>query len=257
MIELQVLGSGDAFGSGGRCQACLRVRGPAGDVLLDCGATSLTAMKRAGVDPSGIGHVVVTHLHGDHFGGLPFLVLDGQFSRRRRPLTVTGPVGVRQRVDAAMEVFFPGSTAVARRFDVGFAEFRDRVPVRCGPVTVTPYPVDHASGAPAYALRVDYGGTVIAYSGDTAWHENLVEAVRDADLFVCEAYYFDKDVKYHLSYRRLMAERHRLTCRKILLTHMSADMLAHVPDIDGATASVEWAEDDTVISVLSGSGDTT
>src|SRR6267378_1779272 len=126
-------------------------------VLIDCGASSLIALKRAGLDPSEIGYVLLTHLHGDHFGGLPFLVLDGQFSRRTRPLVVGGPPGVRERVEAAMEVFFPGSSKVDRRFAVEFVELREHVATPVAPAAVTPFVVKHASGAPAYALRVEYG----------------------------------------------------------------------------------------------------
>ncbi len=89
-IELQFLGSGDAFGSGDRFQTCLLLRGAGAGLLVDCGASSLIALKRARVDPAAIGAVVVTHLHGDHFGGLPFLILDGQFSGRTAPLTIAG-----------------------------------------------------------------------------------------------------------------------------------------------------------------------
>jgi len=93
-----------------------------------------------------------------------------------------------------MEVFFPGSSKVDRRFAVEFVELQKRLPTQVGPATVTPFVVEHASGAPAYALRVEYGGKVITYSGDTEWTESLVQAARGADLFVCEAYYFDKKI---------------------------------------------------------------
>ena len=106
-------------------------------------------------------------------------------------------------------------------------ELEERAPRVVGPVTVTPYRVDHASGAPAFALRVDCGGRALTYSGDTAWTESLVDAARDTELFVCEAYVFERQVKYHLDYRTLERERPRLTCRRIVLTHMSDDMLAH------------------------------
>jgi len=79
--RIQFLGSGDAFGSGGRFQTCLHLSGPSEPVLMDCGASSLIALRRAGLDPSEIGCVLLTHLHGDHFGGLPFLILDGQFMK--------------------------------------------------------------------------------------------------------------------------------------------------------------------------------
>jgi ribonuclease BN (tRNA processing enzyme) len=110
-VTVTFAGSGDAFGSGGRFQACIHLRHPAlaSPVLLDCGATSLPALRRSNLDPQEVGTVFVSHLHGDHFGGLPFLILDGQFSRRTRVLRVVGPPGTAQRLATAMECLFPGS----------------------------------------------------------------------------------------------------------------------------------------------------
>ena len=236
-VRLQFLGSGDALGSGGRFQTCLHLHGAGdGGVLIDFGASSLVAMKRAGVDPSSIGWVLLTHLHGDHFGGLPFLILDGQFNRRTQPLTVAGPTGVQTRVKAAMEILFPGLSGITQSFPLEFVELLDRQPVTVGPATVTPFAVLHASGAPSYALRVEYGGKVVTYSGDTEWTDALVDASAGADVFVCEAYFFDKKVRYHLDWATLAANRARLTCRRLILTHMSQDMLNHRVAVDVETA---------------------
>ena len=201
-------------------------------------------MKRAGVDPGGVGWVCLSHLHGDHFGGVPFLVLDGQFSRRTRPLVIAGPPGVQARVEAAMEVLFPGSTRIQRRFATEFVELTARAPIVVGPATVTGIPVEHASGAPSYGLRLEWAGRVVSYSGDTEWTESLVELAGGADCFVCEAYVFERKVRYHLDYRTLAAERPRLGCRRLILTHMSEDMLARRAEVD-----VECAEDGLVVEV--------
>ncbi len=237
-MRLQFLGSGDAFGSGGRLQTCLRLSGAGSPLLIDCGASSLIALKRAGADPGEIGWVLLSHLHGDHFGGLPFLILDGQFSRRTRPLVIAGPAGIRQRVEAAMEVLFPGSTRVTRRFAVEFVELSEGLASPVGPARVTVFGVLHASGGPSHALRVEYGGKVIAYSGDTEWTENLVVAAGAADLFVCEAYTFERKIRYHLDYRTLQQHLPRIGCRRVILTHMGPDMLSHLAD-----AEMEHAED--------------
>jgi len=238
-ITLRFLGSGDAFGSGGRLQTCLHLSGAGeGSLLLDCGASSLIALKRAGLDPSDVDWVLLTHLHGDHFGGLPFLVLDGQFTRRTRPLVVAGPHDVRARIEAAMEVLFPGSAAAARRFETSYVELSDRVSVAIGPARVTPFAVEHPSGAPPHALRVEYGGRTVTYSGDTQWTESLVDAARGADLFVCEAYTFERPVRFHLDHATLRAHRDRLDARRIILTHMGPEMLARA-----AEAGWECAED--------------
>jgi len=106
------VGSGDAFGSGGRWQTCIQLAASGQTLLVDCGATSLVALKAQRIDPNTIDAVVVTHLHGDHFGGLPFLILDGQFSGRSTPSVLAGPPGTADRLAAAMEVLFPGSSRV-------------------------------------------------------------------------------------------------------------------------------------------------
>jgi ribonuclease BN (tRNA processing enzyme) len=243
-VELQFLGSGDAFGSGGRFQTCILLRGAGDMLLIDCGASSLIAMKRAGVNPSEIGVVLLTHLHGDHFGGVPFLILDGQFSRRDRPLIIAGPPGVRARVEAAMEVLFPGSSRVAQRFAIEFRELTTQTAQPVGPAAVTAFDVHHASGAPPYALRVEYGGKVVAYSGDTEWTETLIDAARDADVFICEAYCFEKTIRYHIDYATLRRQRPRLECARVILTHMSRDMLHRANE-----AEFECADDGRTIAL--------
>jgi ribonuclease BN (tRNA processing enzyme) len=230
-VVVQIVGSGDVLGSGGRLQTCFSLRWATGHLLIDCGPSALPGMNRFGLDPNSVETVILSHLHGDHFGGIPFLVLHGQFHRRDRPLLVVGPPGVEERVLRSMEVFFPGSAQAPRRFETRFVELSDRTPVALGDVAVTGYEVVHPSGAPAFALRLEVAGKVVAYSGDGEWSEALVEVARGADLFIAEAYTFEKPVKYHLSLATLREHRARLLCRRLLLTHMSADVLGRLDEL--------------------------
>jgi len=225
-VTVRFVGCGDAFGSGGRLQACILLKSASGNLLLDCGASSLIGMKRLGIDPNEIGAVVISHLHGDHFGGLPFLILDGQFSRRELPLAIAGPPGTRARVLAAMEVFFPGSSTVMGRFHVEFIELEPMAPTPVGAAVAAAFEVEHASGAPAFALRLALAGSIVAYSGDTSWTPSLLEATLGADLFICEAYFAEKQVPFHLAYRTLIEHAPELGCRRVILTHMTEQMLA-------------------------------
>jgi ribonuclease BN (tRNA processing enzyme) len=244
-VAVTFAGSGDAFGSGGRYQACIHLRTPGqAPVLLDCGATSLSALRACGLDPGEISTVLISHLHGDHFGGLPFLILDGQFARRTSPLTVAGPPGTAGRLRQAMEASFPGSPAARRRFGVDVMELAPGSASAVNGIEVTSWEVDHPSGAPPLALRLGVGGTTIAYTGDTAWTENLVPVADEADLLIAEAYYYDKPIPYHLRYTDLLTHRASLTSRRTVLTHMSADMLARAGD---GQLAFEAAHDGLVI----------
>jgi len=243
-LQLQFLGSGDAFGSGGRFQTCLYVRDSHDGLLIDCGASSMIPMKRTGINPSEIRWICITHLHGDHFGGVPFLILDGQFNRRTLPIAIAGPPGVETRVRAAMENFFPGSSQSGKRFSVEFVELRPRQPTKIGPSMVTAFAVEHPSGAPAYALRFDWGEKVIVYSGDTGWSENLVDACRGADLFICEAYFFDKQIAHHLDYQTVLKQYNRFECRRLILTHASEDLLGRLKEVE-----IEVAVDGQIVEL--------
>lgn len=237
-MRLTFLGSGDAFGNGGRFNTCLLVQGAGERFLIDCGATALVAMKRFGVDPNGIGTILVSHLHGDHFGGLPFLLLDAQFgSRRRAPLTIAGPPSLRDRLDATMECLFPGAAGNAWRFPLEIVELEEETPWRHGGLVVTPYRVVHACGAPPFALRVAVGGRTLAYTGDTEWTEALVPACRSADLMIAEAYFRDRATRYHLDLATLEAHLPRIAPKRLVLTHMSPDMLGRGDALPYETAT--------------------
>ncbi len=246
-MRVTVAGAGDAFGNGGRLQTCLHLRPRARQdaVLVDCGATALTGLKRLGLEPGDVTVVAISHLHGDHFGGLPFLILDGQFRRRARPLHLVGPPGLAGRLAQAMEVFFPGSANVRRRFDVHVHELdAGGPPVDVDGVSVRGYAVDHEAGAPALGLRVTVAGRTVSYSGDTSWTDALVEVADGADLFVCEAYTFDRAVRYHLHLPDLIANLGRLRCGRVLLTHTGPQVLARRAELD-----LPLADDGTVLDL--------
>ena len=244
-MRLRFLGSGDAFGSGGRFNACFLVEATAGPFLVECGASSMIAMRRFGVDPNRVGTVFVSHLHGDHFGGLPFMILDGQFySRRTEPLTLVGPPGLRERLTQAMEVLFPGSSKVERKFVTEIREIPPDQTVTINGVTVTPYTVQHLCGAPPFAYRFACDDKVLAYTGDTEWTESLLAVGRGADLLIAEALFYERKVKYHLDYATLKASLARIGARRVILTHMGPEMLAHVGDVPEETA-----EDGKVVEV--------
>lgn len=236
-VEVQFIGSGDAFGSGGRFQTCIGVRSTDDFFLVDCGASSLVAMRQQDVNPRDVSKVLITHLHGDHFGGLPFFLLDAELvSKRSAPLTIAGPPGLEDRLMQAMEVLFPGSSKIEPRFGLDIVELKQREPTMVDGVLVTAFPAAHSSGAPSYSLRVEVAGKVFTYSGDSQWTDALIEASDGADLFACECYVFDKDVPLHNSYARIMENRPRMTCKRLILTHMSHDMLSRISELDAETA---------------------
>src|SRR5262245_34347983 len=174
-MQLQFIGCGDAFGSGGRQNTCFHVTGASSNFLIDCGASSLPALKRCGIVRNDIELILITHFHGDHFAGLPFVLLDAQFSRRTRPLVIAGPEGIEMRLTQVMEALFEHSSTTQQKFELSVLPLAPHEARSLGAVKVTPYPVVHGeSGGPFLAYRIEAEGRVLAYTADTEWTETLV-----------------------------------------------------------------------------------
>ena len=224
MTRVRFVGSGDSFGNGGRFQTCILVDADGYRFLIDCGATSLVALKRAGIDPGSIDAVLLTHFHGDHCGGVPYLILDGQFTKRERPLVVAGPPGVRERMTAVFEAALPTSSRTEQRFGVTYIELGEKL-TQIGPLEVVALPVAHLAETVPHGLRIGVDDGIVAYTGDTDWCDALPKLAEAADLFIAEAYSFEKRIPQHLSHATLLAHREELPAR-IVLTHAGPETLA-------------------------------
>lgn len=244
-ITVRFVGSGDSFGSGGRFQTCILVDGPACRFALDFGASSLIALAQQGIEHNSIDAVLLTHLHGDHAAGVPFLLLDAMLAARRdRPLTIAGPRDLRARMDAIREVLFPGSHAMTPRFPLDWIEMEPGRSHQVLDLLVTPEAARHTRETNPTAVRVQVGDKVIAYTGDTEWTDDVARAARDSDLLIAESYFYDKPVRWHLNYPDIVAHASRVGARRLILTHMSREMLARA-----ALVPEECAYDGLVVTL--------
>jgi ribonuclease BN (tRNA processing enzyme) len=245
-MHLQFVGTGDAFGSGGRFNTCFHVVGAQTNFLIDCGASSLIAMSRLGIDRNGIDFILLTHFHLDHCGGVPFFLLDAQFpGRRTRPLTVAGPAGLKAWFPRLMDAAFEGSAGSLKRFELSLVELTPEIPWHFKNVEIQSMLVRHGAPANGYhGYRIAMDGKVLAYSGDTEWTDSLIALGRDADLFVSEAYVYDKPLPLHLSYRQLVEKLPLIRPKRLILTHMSEDMLGR-----GDAITHEIAADGMIVKI--------
>jgi ribonuclease BN (tRNA processing enzyme) len=242
-VRVQFLGSGNAFSDGGRCNAAILVTAPGVSLLLDCGGSALPAIKKH-VDCESIDAIAVTHLHGDHFGGIAYFTIEQHFAGRKRELVVGGPPSLEQRIRAAEQALYPDFFGpVPLAFPLRVVVLGERA-TTLGGAAVSALPVRHVRMAEPHGLRVEVAGKVIAYSGDARWSEHLVPVAKGADLFICEASYWQGNDPSHISYEQLMAHREELGAKRIVLTHLGATTLAHLSEI-----ALEHAVDGTVLEV--------
>lgn len=244
-LTLTCLGTSDAFGSAGRHCAGYLVETGAGRVLVDAGPSVLSALKQAGRDTAAIDAVVLSHLHGDHFCGVPFLFLEYTYEApRQRPLVIVGPPGTERRVRELYRTLYLDTGRQPLPFAVQFVELDHGGVHEVLDTRVEVFRVPHMTTDLALGVRLDSGGRGLAYSGDTAWTPDLLQHSRGADLFLCECSTFATEVPGHIRYPEIEANRHRFECGQVLLIHLGREMRAR-----GAEIGEPLANDGLVVAV--------
>jgi ribonuclease BN (tRNA processing enzyme) len=239
VMRVTVLGSGDAFGAGGRFHSAYLTEVDGATFLLDCGPSILQAAKRVAWDLGKLDAVLITHLHGDHFGGVPFLFMEYLYETpRTRPLVIYGPEGTERRVKCLFSALYERSANEPLPFPVIYHELEPGQTITLGAASVTAVRVHHVPELTAFGYRVEVNGRTLLYSGDTAWTDELAEHARGVDLFLCECSTFETQLDIHVSYPEIASRARELGCRRLVLSHLGRELLRRLDEL-----SLECARD--------------
>jgi ribonuclease BN (tRNA processing enzyme) len=218
-LDLLFLGSGNAF-SEGRYWSSFLVNGR---YLFDCSPIAVPHLKQCGIALEDIEVIFISHFHGDHYFGLPFLFLEfAEKTHREKDLTIVGPPGVMERT---MKVTEAGYANVFRKKDRGyslsFQEVVDDTSAEIAGMRFVARRVEHVPDLQSFGYRAEIDGRTIAYSGDSMLCDALVDLGRGADVFVVECSKWEGPGGVHIDPDGLRELRQRLgPAPKFVLTHL-------------------------------------
>jgi len=174
-MRVHFLGCGDAFGSGGRNHSAYLVEASDRLFLLDCGPTTLLSMKRAGLNPQRLDAIILSHLHGDHFGGLPFFFLEYLYQGpRTKPLSIAGPPTTEERIRTLTHCMYAGTSEHTPFVPTRYHILEPGKQESIEGIEILPFRVPHQVREISLGLKISYQGKQILYSGDSAWTDQFV-----------------------------------------------------------------------------------
>lgn len=238
--RLTVLGSAGSHPGPGRACSSYLLEAGGTRLLLDCGNGSMANLLRV-CRPADLDAIVVTHRHFDHWADLIGIFVALRWQREPGVVPVYAHESLRSLIPALSDY-------------ESFVEHCPFRPIDAGEhITVGPFAVElHAArhSVPALAPRVTVGERVVTYSGDSDASPELVEAARDADLFIADCTWLDADGPYpeglHMTGRQAGQVAEAAGARRVLVTHVwpEADPAAVAAEVSAVfTGEVLLAED--------------
>lgn len=236
MKQVLVIGSGNAFNIDGRAHAAYLLESSSGEVcLLDCGATTLSRLHQLNLSCASIDSILLTHFHGDHYGGLPFLLLQmSMIERRQKSLHISGPAGVQTACDTLVHAMYPG---LEFSFPIHYHEIYAKV--ACEPlfakssIQVEAIAMDHKAESLGYRLFGPESRS-FAFSGDCALNQNVLDLVCEMDLAIVELTMFKQSIPpvSHIALSEVLERRTEFEARKLVWSHIH-DALARAAEEEG------------------------
>jgi ribonuclease BN (tRNA processing enzyme) len=237
-VRVDILGSGDAFSTGGRNHSAYLIKSPRGSILLDCGPTALASLKRCKLSAEPINQIILSHLHGDHIAGLPFFLLEYiHIEPRSRPLVIAGPPGVEDAIRTLYRAMYPDAYNDHLPYHLVFVETSPGLPLWFGDIEILPFPAVHQKEPMSFGFVLRMDGRKIVYTGDSGWTEDLVKYTQNADLFICECSCYETRLETHLDYPRIIQNLERFNAKRIVLTHLGSEVLERAGEVQLELAS--------------------
>ncbi|MBN2141392.1 MAG: ribonuclease Z [Desulfovibrionaceae bacterium] len=235
-MECVFVGVGEAFDEY-LGNTSILVRAGRATALLDCGFTAAHAFWKLSDDPLGLDVVWISHFHGDHYFGLPALLVRSIEENRTKDLVVLGMAGIRAKVLALMDLAYPGTLAKAG-FNIGFIELSPSEHIEIKGIRFSCAEIGHSR--PCLAVRLDFQGRSLFYSGDGRPTDQSLDLARGCGLVVHEAFGLEPDTPGHGTVDGCLEFARRAEAKALALVHVQRQVRRERgPEIRARLASAE------------------
>ncbi|MEO8476680.1 MAG: MBL fold metallo-hydrolase [Actinomycetota bacterium] len=230
-MELTVLGASGTWPAPGGATCGYLVQHEGTNLWLDAGTGTFAKLQEY-IEVGEIAAIIVSHGHPDHFVDVVPCFYARHYGRMGDPaLPFYSPEGFMEL--ASLLVSEGGRNVMAEAFD--FRTLRGGETFKVGPFSMEAFEMTHI-GVRALGYRIEAGGKVLAYTGDTGPCDTAVELARGADLFLAEATYQDASnlMPFHMSASQAGDAATAAGAGRLMLTHLTPDLDPEVSRTEAA-----------------------
>ncbi|MBN1264113.1 MAG: MBL fold metallo-hydrolase [Anaerolineales bacterium] len=188
MSSVCFLGTSNAVPYMNHENTCLSVHHAEEVILVDCPASPMPRLMQAGIDPLDVNHLILTHFHPDHVGGVPLFLMNVWLMGRTKPLNIYGIEDCIGRLEQLMDLYrwetWPDL------FPVKFMRIprKEKTPVvHVGELDVSATPVKHIIPTIGLSFKDTRTEGKLIYSSDTEPCETVISLAKDGDILIHEA----------------------------------------------------------------------
>jgi ribonuclease BN (tRNA processing enzyme) len=225
MLELLFLGTGNAFAMGGRRQSCYLIQTENTKILLDAGPCLLQAIRENNIEPKEIDYIILSHLHPDHIGGLPYFLLDDKWiTKREKPVIIYAPKSGRDAIFNIVSLFYSKEECEHFNNVFEFRSFEIGDQIELDEFKIEGLEAIHS--AEPKMMIIDIKGYTIGYSGDTAFHKQSYDKLLNCDIMIHEVSSWNLNIPNHVNFQELL-ENTPSNANPIYVSHIDNSVLSN------------------------------
>jgi ribonuclease BN (tRNA processing enzyme) len=218
-LELTFLGTGNAFSMANRYWGAILVND---EILFDASPIIVPHMKKLKKNLEDIKYIFITHFHGDHYLGLPFLLLDyAYFKCPTHKFTIIGPQGLMSKITQVTNHSFSGLIEkLESKLDINYFEIKAPGDYEILDLKFYAYPMDHGT-TQAFGYKLYIDNIAIGYTGDTDLCDGVIKLGKDVDILIIELSNPDDNVPGHMNLQKItQLQNHIRKEVKIICNHV-------------------------------------
>lgn len=217
-MKIQLIGTGSigAFQS----SACTLLDD---EILVDMPNGAVKKLKQFGIDINKIKSVLITHLHGDHFLDIPFLIFEKFFTKNSDEVKIYCPLETKKKVKEIFDITFPGDyEVISKNTNINFYEINDLNKKEIlENIFITPYLVEHGDLKNSYGYVVEKEGKRVGFSGDSRLCDNIEKIVQNSDISILDTSLPENGHNAHMGLNDIEYLCNKYKDKKIIAIHMN------------------------------------